>query len=137
MGAGTNDLGGGGMAQLAGKVVAEKLQNREPVGFCSNLENAYKLTAKDVALVALDGDPTASEIIRISGEYLRRGLAVLIDVINPQCIVIGSIYARNVELFEPHIERILGEEATPSAVKVCQIKPAELGESMETLLRSV
>jgi glucokinase len=70
------------------------------------------------------------EIIRISGEYLGRGLAVLIDIINPQCIVIGSIYARNVGLFKPHIDRILKEEAIPAAVEVCKIKPALLGESI-------
>jgi glucokinase len=121
---------GGGIAQLAGKVVSEKLKSGEAVGFCSNLQDAYNLTAKDVARAATNGDPTASEIIRISGEYLGRGLAVLIDVLNPECIVIGSIYARNEVLFKPHIDRILKEEAIPAALDVCRIKPAELGDSI-------
>ncbi len=121
---------GGGIAQLANSVVADKLRKGETVGFCPNIEMAAELTAKDVAMAAKIGDPVAREIIRISGEYLGRGLAVLIDIINPQCIVIGSIYARNVELFDPHINRILREEAIPAAVKVCQIKPALLGESI-------
>lgn len=121
---------GGGMAQLAQKVVSEKLQNGEPVAFSADIESAAKLTAKDVALAATNGDPTAIEIIRISGEYLGRGLAILIDVLNPECIVIGSIYARNEELFKPHVEKILKEEAIPSALEVCQVKPAELGESI-------
>jgi len=121
---------GGGIAQLAEKIVSEKLKNGEPVDFCSDLEDAHKLTAKDVALAANAGDPTASEIIRISGEYLGRGLAVLIDVLNPECIVIGSIYARNETLFKPHADRILKEEAIPAALDVCRIKPATLGESI-------
>ncbi len=121
---------GGGIAQLANSVVADKLRKGETVGFCPNIEMAAELTAKDVAMAAKIGDPVAREIIRISGEYLGRGLAILIDIINPQCIVIGSIYARNVELFDPHINRILREEAIPAAVKVCQIKPALLGESI-------
>ncbi|WP_372948136.1 ROK family protein [Mariniphaga sp.] len=121
---------GGGIAQLAEKVVSEKLKNGEPVAFCPNIENAGSLTAKDVALAAHDGDLVAAEIIKTSGEYLGRGLAVLIDVLNPECIVIGSIYARNEALFKPHIERILKEEAIPSALEVCRIKPAELGESI-------
>jgi len=121
---------GGGIAQLAEKIVSEKLKNGEPVDFCPDLENAHKLTAKDVALAAHNGDPTASEIIRISGEYLGRGLAVLIDVLNPECIVIGSIYARNEKLFKPHVDRILKEEAIPAALDVCRIKPAALGESI-------
>lgn len=121
---------GGGIAQLAHTVVSEKLTKGESVAFCPNMEMAGNLTAKDVAMAAKIGDPTAEEIIRISGEYLGRGLAVLIDIINPQCIVIGSIYARNEMLFKPHVDRILKEEAIPSAVEVCQIKPALLGESI-------
>ena len=121
---------GGGIAQLAEKIVSEKLKNKESVGFCSKLEDACKLTAKDVALAANAGDPTAAEIIRISGEYLGRGLAILIDMLNPECIVIGSIYARNEKLFKPHVDRILKEEAIPAALDVCRIKPAALGESI-------
>lgn len=121
---------GGGIAQLAEKVVSEKLKKGEQVDFCSKLENAGSLTAKDVALAAIEGDPSAEDIIRISGEYLGHGLAVLIDVLNPECIVIGSIYARNEELFKPHVDRILKEEAIPAALDVCRIKPAELGESI-------
>jgi glucokinase len=121
---------GGGIAQLAEKVVSEKLKNGETVAFCPELKDAEKITARDVALAARDGDPTASEIIRISGEYLGRGLAVLIDVLNPECIVIGSIYARNEELFRPHVHRILKEEAIPAALEVCQIKVAQLGDTI-------
>lgn len=121
---------GGGIAQLAASVVSEKLDNGEAVDFCSDKEKAGSLTAKDVAIAANAGDPTAGEIIRISGEYLGRGLAILIDIINPECIVIGSIYARNEMLFKPHVDRILEQEAIPAAVEVCQIKPALLGDSI-------
>jgi glucokinase len=121
---------GGGIAQLAKSVVTEKLQNGFQVAFCLDVEMAGSLTAKIVAGAAVGGDPVALEIIRISAEYLGRGLAVLIDVLNPECIVIGSIYSRNEMLFKPHIDRILAEEAIPAAVEVCSIKPAVLGESI-------
>lgn len=121
---------GGGIAQLAKSIVTEKLQNGLQVDFCPNLESAGYLTAKTVAEAANTGDSTALEIIRISAEYLGRGLALLIDILNPECIVIGSIYSRNEMLFKPHIDRILTQEAIPAAVGVCQIKPALLGESI-------
>jgi glucokinase len=121
---------GGGIAQLAETMVTEKLQNGEKVAFCSNVESAKNLTAKAVAEAASIGDPVALEIIQVSAEYLGRGLSVLIDILNPECIVIGSIYSRNEMLFKPHVDRILAEEAIPSAVEVCQIKPALLGESI-------
>ena len=121
---------GGGIAQLANTVVTEKLEKGEKVEFCPNRQKASELTAKLVAEAAIKGDPVALEIIQVSAEYLGRGLAVLIDVLNPECIVIGSIYARNEDLFKPHVDRILAEEAIPSAVEVCTIKPALLGDAI-------
>lgn len=121
---------GGGIAQLAKSIVTEKLKKGFQVGFCPEIENTGNLTAKSVAEAAIAGDPVALEIIQVSAEYLGRGLALLIDILNPECIVIGSIYSRNEMLFKPHIERILEQEAIPAAVGVCQIKPAVLGESI-------
>lgn len=121
---------GGGIAQLAKKMVTEKLQNNQPVTFCSSVEKVPELDAKTVFGAARDGDPVALEIIRISANYLGTGLSILIDILNPECIVIGSIYARNESLFKPIIEDVLQREAIPSARAVCQIKPAELGDSI-------
>lgn len=121
---------GGGIAQLAENIVVETLRKGIAVDFCPNEELAGQLTAKNVFETASKGDKTALEIVKISAEYLGKGLAVLIDILNPECIVIGSIYSRNEILFKPHVDRILAEEAIPSAVEVCQIKPALLGESI-------
>ncbi len=120
---------GGGIAQLANTVVTKRVAEGVNTDFC-NLENTKDMTAKKVAIAANNGDTVANEIIKISGEYLGKALAILIDTLNPQCIVIGSIYARNVQLFNPHINRMLEKEAIPAAVEVCEIKPALLGDSI-------
>ena len=57
-------------------------------------------------------------------------MAILIDILNPECIVIGSIYARNEELIKPHIEKVLEQEAILAAKKVCKILPAALGDKI-------
>lgn len=121
---------GGGIAQLAKKMVAEKLSANKPVDFCPSLDLVSEIDAKMVFLAAQAGDPVANEIIGISANYLGQGLSILIDVLNPECIVIGSIYARNEMLFQPLIEKVLQREAIQSALEVCRIKPAELGESI-------
>ncbi len=121
---------GGGIAQLAKSVVSEKLTNKQVVGFCPSPEMIPEIDAKMVALAAQDGDPVANEIIGISAGYLGLGLSILIDVLNPECIVIGSIYARNEDLFKPLIDKVLQREAIPSSLEVCRIKPAELGDSI-------
>jgi len=121
---------GGGIAQLARSIVAEKLKNKQAVGFCSSPEMLPEIDARMVAQAAQAGDPVANEIIGISAGYLGMGLSILVDVLNPECIVIGSIYARNEALFKPLVEKVLQQEAIPSALKVCRIKPAELGDSI-------
>jgi glucokinase len=121
---------GGGIAQLAKSVVTEKLNYNQSVGFCPSFEMLGEIDAKMVAEAAQQADPVAIEILRISAEYLGQGLAILIDILNPECIVIGSIYARNELLFKPIIEEVLRKEAIPSAFDVCTIRPAELGESI-------
>lgn len=121
---------GGGIAQLARKIITEKFEAEIPVGFCPSKEMIGSVDTKMVALAAKAGDPVARDIIDISAEYLGRGLAILIDILNPECIVIGSVYARNVDLFKPIVDRVLQKEALAPALKVCEIKPAALGDSI-------
>jgi len=121
---------GGGISQLAKTIVTGKLKNNLPVEFCPSIEKVSELDAKTVFLAAQSGDPVANEIVKISADYLGMGLSILIDILNPECIVIGSIYARNEKLFIPLIEDVLQREAIPSARGVCLIKPAKLGDSI-------
>ncbi len=119
---------GGGIAQLAESVVLQKLESGQKVAFCENKDDASNITAKTVAEFAHKGDETAKQIIEISATYLGKALAYLIDILNPQCIVIGSIYSRNEDMFKPIVDKVLREEAIPSALDVCRIAPAALGE---------
>ena len=120
---------GGGIAALAKMKLSEKFQMGEAVSWCT-AENINMVTAQDVAENAQKGDALALEIIDISARKLGSGLAILIDVLNPECIVIGSIYTRNENLFYPTVKEVLEKEALPLANKVCRIVPAKLGESI-------
>jgi len=121
---------GGGIAQLAVSIISEKLRTGERVDFCPSKDMLNDITARTVFEAAIASDPVAREIVNISAAYLGKGLAVLIDILNPECIVIGSIYARNEELFKPRIEKVLEREAIPAARKVCKIVPAALGDNI-------
>lgn len=121
---------GGGIAQLAKSTVEHKLKNNSIVGFCSSLEDIDTITAKSVFTAALIGDQVALEIVKISAEYLGKALAILIDTLNPECIVIGSIYARNEALLKPLVYEVLEKEAIPAALEVCRILPAKLGDKI-------
>ena len=80
------------------------------------------------ARAAMAGDDFAKEIFAVSARYLGRGCAVLIDLLNPDAIVIGSIYARCRELLEPIAREEISREALAASRSICRIVPAELGD---------
>jgi len=119
---------GGGIAQLAQQKVRERLQVGEPVSFCSGLEELGSLTARSVAEAARTGDKLAIEIYDTCAEYLGRGLSLLIDILNPQLIIMGSIYGRARTLLDDRMKKVIEREAYIGARSVCNIVPAGLGE---------
>lgn len=121
---------GGGIAQLARTRIDEQFQMGRKVSFCASRAEMASVTAQTVAEAAKAGDELAREIYEISGEYLGRGLSVLIDTLNPDTIVIGSIFARSGELLIPAMKRALEREALPVAYSVCRIVPALLGDAV-------
>ena len=121
---------GSGIAKLAKLILHDKLQNGEPVTLVDQEFEVEKITTKDLAEAAGNGDPTAIEIFRISAEYLGKGLSILIDVLNPQKIVIGSVYARNPDLFKAVCQEVIRRESLSPAWKVCEVVPAALGDQV-------
>lgn len=121
---------GGGIAQLARTMALEKLQMGEKVSFCSTISDLQNITAQSVAEAAKNGDALAKKIYEDCGTYLGKGLSVIIDILNPQCIVLGSIFVRSAELLIKPMEKAIAEESLPLARKVCRIVPAQLEEQI-------
>ena len=124
---------GGGIAQLARLKAMEKFQMGEKVSFCASMAELPSVTAKLVAEAADRGDPVASDVFDICGRYLGKGLSILIDILNPECIVLGSIYLRAGHLIIPSLEKSILEEALPLSRKICRIVPAALDEQIGDL----
>ena len=122
---------GGGIAQLARDMVYERIMAGEKPALCPDKNGLSALTAKTVAEAAYRGDPLAKRIYEISGEMLGRTLAIMIDLLNPEIIVIGSIFARAESLLRPAMERAIEREAFAVSAKACRIVPAELGDEID------
>lgn len=88
------------------------------------------VTAKAVCLAAESGDRTAKKVINISAKMLGRGLSVICDLLNPERVVIGSIYQRSGKLFQKAMMKELKKEALPQSLSVMEIVPAELGDNI-------
>ena len=121
---------GGGIAQLARTMALEKLQMGNKVSFCNSIAELQNITALSVAEAANNGDPLAKEIYEKCGTYLGKGLSVIIDILNPECIVLGSIFVRSAHLLIKPMEKAIAQESLPLARKVCRIVPAQLEEKI-------
>ena len=108
-------------------------RERLPAFLASGAETSVSvddLSAKALADAAVSGDVFAQSVYAESGRYLGRGLAVLVDLLNPERIVIGSIYMRAAALLRSAMQESLREEALENALSVCRIVPAALGEQI-------
>jgi len=106
--------------------------------FCSGtgISQMYKdhfneqLSAKEICSLAEQGDKKALYIIDISASYLGKGLALLMDILNPERIVIGSIFTRSESLFRCSMEESIHKEALEQTNKDCLVLPSLLGETL-------
>jgi glucokinase len=121
---------GGGIAQLAQIKVRERLQLGQKVSFCNNIDQLGALSAKSVAEAAHNGDELALDIYNTCAEYLGRGLSLLIDILNPEVIIMGSIYGRARSLLDARMLQVIEREAYIGSSSVCKIVPAGLGENI-------
>ena len=121
---------GGGIARLARAEAERLIAAGEPPAFCPGPAGLDGITAQAVAEAALGGDSGARRVLAESGRWLGRGLAVLVDVLNPERIVIGSIYARCRRFLEPPMRAELEREALGPSAAACTVVPAGLGEAI-------
>lgn len=61
---------------------------------------------------------------------LGQGLAVLIDLLNPERIILGSVYVRSKELLLDTMWEVLQRECLPKSLECCRILPSGLGEKL-------
>lgn len=94
----------------------------------STLHRAENLTAKLVYENGLEGDELALEVFRRMGLYLGVGLASLVNIFNPEMIVIGGGVAAGWELFYDHVRQHVNERAFPVPARRVQIVQAQCGD---------
>lgn len=136
-----------GINDLAGEVGHIRLAEDGPVGygkagsfegFCSGagmvqLARRQGLEARDARQIfeaASANNPAALQVVETTGHYLGRGLAMVVDLLNPELIVIGSIFVRQRDQLWPIAEKVLRAEALPRSLDACRVVPAALGEQI-------
>ena len=85
-----------------------------------------RITAQTVYQAAQEGDALALEVVRDTAKYLGVGVANLVNIFNPEIVVIcGGVTQAGERLFAPLRQEVTRRAFKP-AVKVCRIVPGEL-----------
>jgi glucokinase len=121
---------GGGIAQLGQIKAREKLQMGEKVSFCNSTDDLLTITAKSIADAAFGGDQIALDVYETSARFLGRGLAVLIDILNPEIIILGGMYGKVQPLMEPMMNEVIRAESLSAGYNSCRIVPSLLAENI-------
>ena len=88
--------------------------------------NPAGITAQVVYQAAQDGDGLASEVVRDTAKYLGTGIANLVNVFNPEVVVVcGGVTLAGERLFAP-LRQEVARRAFKPAVQACRIVPGEL-----------
>ena len=121
---------GGGMAQLAKHWTELAIEKGEHTLLSEGYKTPEGLSARDVAVAASQGDALARSIVQKVGEKLGETLAILIDLLNPECIAIGGLALRFGDALLAAARDVVSREALPESAKACKVVPAQLGEAI-------
>ena len=94
----------------------------------SPLHRSDDLTAEAIYRAGIKGGELALEVFRRMGIYLGTGLANLINILNPEMVVIGGGVVNGWELFEKYMRQQVAERAFPLPAARVQIVRAECGD---------
>ncbi len=104
------------------------------------LETAYQeLTGapaphyKQILRMALDGDADVRNILSSMGEQLGRSLAILVDILNPEMIILGGGFSFACEWMKFAVIQGINQYSLPQLASDCEIKVSDLGDKAEML----
>ena len=94
----------------------------------SILQGNEDRTAEMIFDAGKEGDELALEIFRRMGVYLGIGVANLINILNPEMIVLGGGVVNGWDLFEKHMHQQVEERAFPLLAARVKILRAKCGD---------
>lgn len=104
---------GAGMVELAAHMFPARWSSSTPI--------------RTLVESMLAGDSDALQVADEAGKWMGRGLALLIDALNPQVIVFGSLGVALGELILGPARKVIAAEALPQAAAACELLPCALG----------
>jgi len=108
--------------------LAEELATQNPVGLLADqLQNGGGTPIERVFAAARAGDAATNAMLSERARYLGLALANLVNVLNPDLIVLGGIYAQGADLLVPTIEATIRQRAFAGLGEQVRVQTARFG----------
>ncbi len=122
----------------SGTAVAQEAIRRISQGERSSLTEAVEgkienITAEKVRVAAQGGDSLALEVISKAATYLGIGMVNLVNIFNPEMIIVGGGVAQMGDLLLNPARQVVRERAFQLPAQVVRIVPAQLGDNAGVL----
>jgi len=119
---------------VSGPAIVRRAKERLEEGVVSLIErmsagDLAKVTPEIVAQAARKGDKLAFNIMEKTGQYLGIAIANVVNLFNPELVVIGGGVSRAGDLFLDTVKRTVKARALHTASTSVDIKLSELGDT--------
>ncbi|HEY5212568.1 MAG TPA: ROK family protein [Acidobacteriaceae bacterium] len=122
---------GAGMTRMATVMIESAVERGETTLLTlPKIRNGYLVSAHDIWKAAQAGDCLAQSIVATSGARLGEAMAMMIDILNPECIVVGGLAVRMREALLGPARAVVQREALVTSVNACRIVAAALEEQV-------
>ena len=122
----------------SGTAVAQEAIRRVSCGERSSLIEIVEgktenITAETVEIAARDGDSLALDVIAKAATYLGVGMVNLVNIFNPEMIIVGGGMAKMGDLLLAPARQVVQERAFQLPAQAVRIVPAQLGDDAGVL----
>ena len=95
------------------QAIREEVAERISRGEASVLTDKEDLSIEDICTAAAQGDPLCVNVIEKLGRYLGSAIAIVINLFNPEKVLIGGVINQAKDILYPAINQCIQEQSMP------------------------
>ncbi len=95
------------------QAIRDEVSERIANGESSILAEVEEISVEDICDAAINGDPLAIDVIEKLGHYLGSAIAIVINLFNPEKILIGGVINQAKNILYPAIQRCIETQSLP------------------------
>jgi len=116
------------------KFVETEIRCGRSRGIKKFLKNPKKTSGQELGFAAKKKNPLALEAYRRGGFYLGVGIGTLLNLLNPELVVLGGgVWKSAPKIFEKEMKKSIKKHSWPEALKSAKIRRTALGDHVGNL----